>query len=193
MALGRILKLTASAGLVALLGCQTTAETSTPENTTAQSAPATTQAPKEPKTRANAAPNFTLPDLNGKPIQLSDYSGRVVMVDFWATWCGPCRRTIPDLVDLYKTHNSAGFDVLGVALERQGTDLLKPFAEKNGITYPILVGNGEVVQSYGGFNSIPTAFLIGRDGTIREQFVGVQSKATLEKAIAKLLAEPPPA
>jgi thiol-disulfide isomerase/thioredoxin len=134
-----------------------------------------------------------LPDLEGKPVQLAQYSGHVVMVDFWATWCGPCRRTIPDLVELYKTHNSAGFDVLGVALERQGTSLLKPFAEKNGITYPILVGSGDVVKAYGGFNSIPTAFLIGRDGTIREQFVGVQSKETLERAIAKLLAEPPPA
>lgn len=180
-----------TAGLIVTIGCQGVAETPAPQTASTVTTPASATAKPKPRPE-NAAPNFTLPDMDGKPVQLADFGGQVVMVDFWATWCGPCRRTIPDLVELYAAHRTEGFEILGVALERQGTQMLKPFAEKNRITYPILVGNADVVKAYGNFTGIPTAFLIGRDGTIREQYVGVQSKNVLEKAIKSLLAEPPP-
>lgn len=137
------------------------------------------------------APEFTLPDLQGTPISLSQYRGHVVLLDFWATWCGPCRQTIPDLKYLYETHRNEGLDILGVALERQGLQNLTTFVEQNKIPYTVLVGDASVVSSYGNIRSIPTTFLIGRDGTIRNRMIGVQPRAVLEQAITALLAEPP--
>ena len=146
----------------------------------------------KPSASRATAPEFTLTDISGKPVHLSDFRGRVVLVDFWATWCPPCRKSIPDLVKLYDSHNPQGFDVLGIALERKGLDALVPFVAQYKIRYPVLIGTGEVTQSYGNVNAIPTAFLIGRDGTIREQWIGPQSIDDLEKAIIPLLQEPPP-
>ena len=169
-----------------LIGCgEQSAQTADQGNA---SAAAQKRVPKE-----NLAPDFTLTSLDGPPVRLSDYQGHVVLVDFWATWCGPCRRTIPDLVDLYNEHNSGGFDVLGIALERQGTARLGPYVEQSNIPYPVLIGNPDVVRAYGNVRSIPTAFLIGRDGTVRQKYVGVQPRSVLEKAIKELLAEPAPA
>jgi thiol-disulfide isomerase/thioredoxin len=154
-------------------------------------APETQRRTAEPNPNAVQAPNFTLPDLKGTPVTLSDYRGRVVMVDFWATWCGPCRRTIPDLIHLRETLQKDGFEVLGIALEKRGLETLVPYVERSKIPYPVLIGDGQVVGSYGGFRSIPTAFLVARDGTIRQRFVGVQPIQALESAIRALLAEPP--
>lgn len=171
-----------------LVGCgEQSAETADAAKTTSVDA----AKPKVP--RANQAPDFTLTSLEGSPVRLSDFEGRVVLVDFWATWCGPCRRTIPDLVALYNEHNAGGFDVLGIALERQGIERLGPYVQQSNIPYPVLIGTSEVVRSYGNIRSIPTAFLIGRDGTVRQKFVGVQPRSVLEKAILELLAEPSPA
>ncbi|GAB4316915.1 MAG: hypothetical protein Kow0074_05180 [Candidatus Zixiibacteriota bacterium] len=139
------------------------------------------------------APDFSLPSLSGETVKLSDFHGDVVVIDFWATWCGPCRRTIPDLIDLYNEHNAEGFTILGIALERHGTERLIPYVEEKAIPYPILLGSSSVVRQYGNIRSIPTAFLIGRDGTVRRKIVGAQPRSVLEKAIQELLAEPPPA
>lgn len=139
-----------------------------------------------------SAPDFTLRSLSGESVQLSDFYGDVVVIDFWATWCGPCRRTIPDLIDLYNEHNAKGFTILGVALERHGTERLIPYVEEKGIPYPVLLGNASVVRSYGNVRSIPTAFLVGRDGTVRRKIVGAQPRKVLEDAIARLLDEPRP-
>ncbi len=104
----------------------------------------------------------------------------------------PCRASIPDLVSLHDSYNKSGFDILGVALERGGTDALKSFASMYKIPYPILIGDRDVVVKYGSFTGIPTAFLIGRDGTIREQWVGTQPRDVVEKAVKYLLKEPIP-
>jgi len=169
-------------------GTETESSSGTPSSNTSSEKVAAKPAPADPN--APVAPEFTLQSLDGSPISLSDYRGHVVLLDFWATWCGPCRRTIPDLKELYTTHNPDGFDVLGVALERRGIENLTAYVKTSGIPYPILLGNAEVVGKYGNFTSIPTAFLIGRDGTIRNRFVGMQPRHVLEKAITSLLAEP---
>lgn len=178
---------------LSVLGCRGNADQT--QGASGQSASPPASVPEAAKSSGahRVAPDFVLADVSGKQVHLSDFRGRVVLVDFWATWCGPCRQSIPDLVNLYKSHNKDGFDVVGIALERKGLEALVPFIAKFEIPYPVLVGTRNVAISYGNVNAIPTAFLIGRDGTIRQQWVGVQSKDDLEKAIIPLLQEPPSA
>jgi peroxiredoxin len=116
-------------------------------------------------------PAFTLPALDGAQVSLSDYEGKVVVLDLWATWCPPCRQEIPFLVELHKELESQGLVVLGVGLDQGGESALAPFAEEYGVTYPVLVGNRDVQAAYG-VTGIPTTFLIGRDGRIATKHVG---------------------
>ena len=116
-------------------------------------------------------PTFTLPDLDGNSVTLEDFRGSVIVVDLWATWCPPCRVEIPVLIDLYEEYEDQGLVILGVGLDRGGAADLAPFAESNGITYPILVGGREVSEAYK-VTGIPTTFIIGRDGRIVAKHVG---------------------
>lgn len=185
----RTLLLVAIAGILfAQCNGETESSSATPSSNTSSEQAAVKPRPVDPN--AVVAPDFELKDLNGATVSLSQFRGHVVLVDFWATWCGPCRRTIPDLKDLYQTLNKDGFDILGVALERRGLENLTAYVKTNAIPYPVLVGTGEMVGKYGNIRSIPTAFLIGRDGTIRNRFIGVQPRHVLESAIRSLLAEP---
>ncbi len=116
-------------------------------------------------------PQFTLPDLDGGEVSLADFEGKVIVLDLWATWCGPCRLEIPFLNSLYEEFREQGLVVVGVGLDEGGAAVLRPFAEENGITYPILVGDRSVQTSYG-VTGIPTTFMIGRDGRIARKHVG---------------------
>jgi peroxiredoxin len=131
------------------------------------------------------APGFTLPDLGGKSVSLSSFKGKVVILDFWATWCPPCRREIPDFISLQKQYGSRGLQVVGVALDE--LDKVKGFVAANGMNYPVLLGNDRVVESYGGISGIPTTYILDRKGRIIQRFEGFRSKETFESEVKKLL------
>jgi peroxiredoxin len=138
-------------------------------------------------TSKKAAPDFTLTDLSGKTVRLSDFKGKVVMLDFWATWCPPCRREIPDLIQLQNQYADKGFTVLGISLDDGGAATVKPFAQSIGMNYPLVIGNSQVTAAYGAIEAIPTTFLIGRDGMILKTYVGAQDKSEFQSDIQSAL------
>jgi thiol-disulfide isomerase/thioredoxin len=110
------------------------------------------------------------------------------MIDFWATWCGPCKRELPHLIELYETYREQGFEVLGIALDTQGAAVVEPFVRKYGIPYQIVIGNPEVARAFGGLTGgIPTAFFVDRSGNIVQKIVGYRDKSVFEDEIKKLL------
>jgi len=136
------------------------------------------------------APDFALKDTQGKVVKLSDFKGKVVVIDFWATWCPPCRKEIPDFIDLYSKYKDKGFVMLGLSVDEGGLSDVIPFIKKNKINYTILMAtNTDVPKAYGGIRGIPTTFVVDRRGIIREQFVGFRPKSTFESVITKLLEE----
>ena len=135
----------------------------------------------------NKAPDFSLPNLQGDTVEFSDFENKVVLVDFWATWCGPCRLEVPHLVDLYEEYRDRDFVVLGIALDRPGAEVVEPFVRENNVTYPVVIGNPEVAIAFGGLTAIPTAFLVDRSGRIVKKYVGYTEKAAFEEEIKKLL------
>lgn len=137
---------------------------------------------------AGSAPDFTLPDIDGKNVSLTDFSGKVIILDFWATWCSPCRSEIPHFVELYNTYKDKGLVIIGIDVDsREDSSVLKPFAAKYGITYPLLLGTEQVENLYGGIQSIPTTFIIDRNGDTTQKFVGAKGKSVFEEEILKLL------
>jgi peroxiredoxin len=133
------------------------------------------------------APDFKLKSLEGEDLVLSELKGRVVVVNFWATWCGPCRVEIPHLKSLYEKYNSEGLEIIGISLDRGGERVVKPYVEKHEIKYPITMGNMEVVSKYGGIEGVPTTFIIDREGNIRYKWVGYRKKEDFVKVIIPLL------
>jgi cytochrome c biogenesis protein CcmG/thiol:disulfide interchange protein DsbE len=137
------------------------------------------------------APAFTLADTNGKPISLESLRGRVVAVNFWATWCGPCREEIPDLAQVYTAHKDKCFELLGLAEESGERDEIVAAAAKLGVNYPVLLDDGGKVGDLFEIPAYPRTFLIDTGGRIRKVFEGAVDKAELESALAPLLAEAP--
>jgi thiol-disulfide isomerase/thioredoxin len=138
---------------------------------------------------AKKAPlTFTINDMNGKKVDLAAYKGKVVLLDFWATWCGPCKAEIPNFVDLQKQYGSKGLAVLGVSVD-DTVDKLKPFAAEFKMNYPVLVGLGrdDVQDAFGPLYGIPTTFLISRDGRICRKNTGIQGREKYERDIKALL------
>jgi peroxiredoxin len=138
------------------------------------------------------APDISLPTLDGQKAELAQLKGKVVLVNFWATWCGWCAKEIPDLVDLHARYEREGLAVLGVALDRQGASVVKPFVEKKAVNYPILLDPEDrawAAFALGRRAGIPTTIAIDRRGRIRQVLVGYQERKTLESAVKALLAE----
>jgi cytochrome c biogenesis protein CcmG/thiol:disulfide interchange protein DsbE len=134
------------------------------------------------------APDFELPTTDGKKLKLSDFKGKVVILDFWATWCPPCRRGIPDLVDLKKKYGKKEFEIIGISVDAPQTkgDVV-PFVKEYGINYPVVYGNEAVGINYGGIQSIPTSFVVDKQGKIVASYVGLRPKEVYEEHIKKLL------
>ena len=141
-----------------------------------------------PASAKKANLDFTIDDMNGKKIKLSSYKGKVILLDFWATWCGPCKAEIPNFVELQQQFGSQGLSVLGLSVD-DTVDKLKPFAADLKMNYPVLVGLGrdDVQDAFGPIWGIPTTFLISRDGRICRKNTGIQGKAKYERDIKALL------
>lgn len=133
------------------------------------------------------APDFTLYTVNGEKIKLSDYSGKIVILDFWATWCPPCKRSIPDLISIQKEYEGKVV-VIGISLDYPTMrNDLESFINEIEINYPVVIGTQDVVMDYGDIRAIPTTFIINGDGNIVNEFVGLIPKATLINGINSIL------
>jgi thiol-disulfide isomerase/thioredoxin len=137
------------------------------------------------------APAFTLSDIFGRPLSLDQYRGKVVLLDFWATWCGPCRSEIPGFIQLQKTYASQGFQIIGISEDQGGAGPVLDFYKQEGLDYRVALDNGKVGQLYGGVIGIPTTYLIGRDGRIYSKVPGAVAADYFEPAIKTLLASSP--
>ena len=135
------------------------------------------------------APDFALPDLSGNTVTLSSHRGKVVLLDFWATWCEPCREETPHFVDLQNRYGPQGLQILGVSMD-DSPEPVRDFAHKFQINYPVVMGNAKTGQLYGGILGLPVAYLIDRKGRIRSRHIGATNPEVFEKEIPGLLKEP---
>jgi len=135
------------------------------------------------------APEFALKDSNGQTVHLSDYKGKVVLLDFWATWCGPCKIEMPWFVELQKEYGSQGLQIVGVAMDDSSTQEIQNFVKEMGVNYPVLIGKEAVGQAYGGVDVLPTTFFIDRDGKIVAREFGLQSRSLFVDNIKKALGQ----
>ena len=141
------------------------------------------------KDNKNKAPDFNLVSTDGKKINLSDYKGKIVILDFWATWCGPCRMGVPDLVSIQKEFKDK-VAVIGISLDDERTmDDILPFMKEYGINYPVVYGTNQVVVDYGYIQAIPTTFVINAKGYIVDQYVGLVAKEKYVNRINSLMKE----
>jgi peroxiredoxin len=141
-----------------------------------------------PEAQRKVAPDFTLTDANGQPLTLSAYKGKVVLLDFWATWCGGCKVEIPWYVEFDKKYRNRGLAVIGVSMDDQGMAVVKPFLAQKDIEYPVVIGSGALAKRYN-LESMPLTLLIDREGRIAVSHAGVVDKVSFEDHIKKLLSE----
>jgi peroxiredoxin len=141
--------------------------------------------------KSAAAPDFTLESLDGQSMRLSDFRGKAVLLNFWATWCGPCKIEMPWFVDLQNQYGSQGLQIVGVAMDDSAKEDIDKFVKEMGVNYPVLIGKEAVGDAYGGVPALPESFFISRDGKIMDKFIGLRGKAEVEEAIKKALETEP--
>jgi thiol-disulfide isomerase/thioredoxin len=141
-------------------------------------------------TKSSDAPDFTLEQLDGKSMRLSDLRGKAVLLNFWATWCGPCKIETPWLVELQNQYGHDGLQVVGVEMGDDGKDEITKFMKDMGMNYPVLLGKEAVGEAYGGVPALPETFFIGRDGKIVDKIIGLKGKSEIEDSIKKALDTP---
>jgi cytochrome c biogenesis protein CcmG/thiol:disulfide interchange protein DsbE len=176
------LRLTTAIATALLLGCFLEGCASGPSTVKAASV-------KSDKDR-HAAPDFALKDADGKTVHLADYKGKVVLLDFWATWCGPCRVEIPWFMAMERRWKDKGLEVLGVSMDENGWEDVKPFLAEMKVNYRVVIGDDATTQAYGGVESLPTTFFIDRQGKIAAIHIGLDAgRKEFEDGIDELLGE----
>lgn len=190
----KILRLSLAAAAVLAFSCQ-----SKPQNKVAarpeandssvalqpDSAKVPTVASRSPK----AMPDFALLDLSGHTVRLSDYAGKAVLINFWATWCPPCKAELPDLVELQKQFGGDRFTVIAVSLDQTGMAGVRDFVQQQGLNFPVLMGNEDVVIQYGNFRGIPTSFLLDSEHELARKYTGLVTRKMVETDLASVFDE----
>jgi peroxiredoxin len=136
------------------------------------------------------APNFSLKDSDGNAVNLADYRGKVVLVNFWATWCGPCEAEIPWFIEFEKKYKDQGFAVLGVSMDDDGWKSVRPYIASHKINYRVMIGSEVVSAQFGEIESLPTSFVLDRAGRIASNHIGLVDKVDYQNEIVKLLEDP---
>jgi cytochrome c biogenesis protein CcmG/thiol:disulfide interchange protein DsbE len=135
------------------------------------------------------APDFSLTSLSGQPVRLSDFHGKVILLDYWATWCAPCRIETPKLIELQKRYGAQGLQVIGISMDDE-VEPVKSFAQELRINYPVALGDVKVAEAYGGVLGLPVVFLIDRQGRIYRKLAGDAEMQSVEAEVRILLQEP---
>ena len=133
------------------------------------------------------APDWVLKDVDGREVKAADFKGNVVVVDFWATWCPPCRKEIPEYIAMQEKYRERGLVILGFSMDDLPPAEVKAFGEMMKTNYPLIMANETVAEAFGGYEGLPTAFVIDREGNIRHVKLGLKDPAAYEKLIASLL------
>lgn len=144
-------------------------------------------APHAAASQLTAAPNWEIKDVNGKTVHSTDFKGKVVILDFWATWCAPCRMEIPGFIALQKKYAQRGLRVIGASVDEGGTAMVKQFMKKLGMNYPVVLTNKKMQDQFGGIEVVPTTFIIDREGRIVKKHVGLTDQSEFEAEIRPLL------
>jgi peroxiredoxin len=140
-----------------------------------------------PTSKPAPAPSWQLRDVDGQTVHSADFKGKVVILDFWATWCGPCRVEIPGFIELQKQYAKQGLAVIGVSVDEASPTEVKKFAQQLGVNYPVVLADANTTRAFGGIEAIPTTFVIDRAGRIIKQHLGFTEKEEFEKEIKPLL------
>ncbi len=142
-------------------------------------------------TEGAEAPAFVLRTLEGEEVSLAELRGQVVLVNFWATWCPPCRIEMPGFERVYREKRDQGFTIVGISTDVTGPWVVTEFLRSREITFPVAMASVQVRRDYGGVHALPTSFLIDREGRIRHQVTGLFAEPALRRAVEHLLAEEP--
>ena len=145
----------------------------------------------KPSASGNLAPDFTVTDLDGKKLSLSDYKGKVVLLDFWATWCAPCREEIPHFVAMQNKYGGQGLQVIGISMDDDAKPV-REFYQKYNLNYPVALGDDKLAERFGGVLGLPVNFIIDRQGHIYAKHLGATGSSVFDEDVSKLLAQPSP-